>query len=124
MTVKGAHSYDDVATVDGYLHGSFKEAAIALGLVADDDEHDKMLQAASLACFPSQMRALFAEVLVWHEPLEPAKLWAKWAGEMAADFLYHDQQVPSSFCLACTMQLAMPAPFVICHLTRRNTLAC
>ena len=106
-TVRGARSYDDVATVDGYLHGSFKEAAIALGLVADDDEQDKMLQAASLACFPSQMRALFAEVLVWHEPLEPAKLWAKWADEMAADFLYRDQQVPSSFCLACTMQSAM-----------------
>lgn len=88
-TVRGARSYDDVATVDGYLHGSFKEAAIALGLVADDDE---MLQAASLACFPSQMRALFAEVLVWHEPLEPAKLGAKWADEMAADFLYRDQQ--------------------------------
>ena len=101
-TVKGARSYDDVATVDGYLHGSFKEAAIALGLVADDDEQDKMLQAASIACFPSQMHALFAEVLVWHEPLEPAKLWAKWVGEMAADFLYRDQQVLSSVCLQAT----------------------
>ncbi|KAL0054051.1 hypothetical protein WJX82_003046 [Trebouxia sp. C0006] len=91
-TVKGACSYDDVATVEGYLHGSFKEAAIALGLVADDDEQDNMLQPASLACFPSQMRALFAEVLVWHEPLEPAKLCAKRVDEMAADFLYRDQQ--------------------------------
>lgn len=105
-TVKGSRSYDDVATVDGYLHGSFQEAAIVLGLVADDDEQDKMLQAASLAWFSSQMRALFAEVLVWHEPLEPAKLWAKWVDEMAADYLYCDQHVHSSFCLACTMQLA------------------
>ena len=61
-----------------------------------------MLQAASIACFPSQMRALFAEVLVWHEPLEPAKLWAKWVDEMAADFLYRDQQVLSSVCLQAT----------------------
>ena len=63
------------------------------------------------------MRALFAEVLVWHEPLEPAKLWAKWAGEMVADFLYRDQQVPSSFCLACKMHLAHCNAGPICHMS-------
>ena len=104
-TVQGATGYEDLRTVDGHEYGSFKEAAIALGLATDDDEQDKMLEAASLACFPGQMRQLFAEMLVWHEPLEVGKLWDKWVEQMAEDFLRKERQVsqrkPTFACTSC-----------------------
>ena len=38
----GASSFADLKTVDGVLHDSFQAAAIALGLMEDDAELDKV----------------------------------------------------------------------------------
>jgi len=37
--VVGKHSFEDVRTVNGVLHPTYKEAAIALGLLRDDQEY-------------------------------------------------------------------------------------
>jgi hypothetical protein len=48
--VKGATSYEHLRTVDGIKHNTFKDACIAMGLFADDNE--------------------------WHQALEEVGLWA------------------------------------------------
>jgi hypothetical protein len=48
--VKGATSYEHLRTVDGIEHDTFKDACIAMGLLANDNE--------------------------WHQALEKAGLWA------------------------------------------------
>ncbi len=48
--IKGATSYKHLRTVDGIEHNTFKDACIAMGLLANDNE--------------------------WHQPLEEASLWA------------------------------------------------
>ncbi|KAH9571464.1 hypothetical protein CY35_02G095200 [Sphagnum magellanicum] len=48
--VKGATSYEHLRTVDGREHDTFKDACIAMGLLADDNE--------------------------WHQALEEASVWA------------------------------------------------
>jgi hypothetical protein len=48
--VKGATSYKHLQIVDGIEHDTFKDARIAMGLLANDNE--------------------------WHQALEEASLWA------------------------------------------------
>ncbi len=48
--VKGATSYEHLWTVDGREHDTFKDACIAIGLLANDNE--------------------------WHQALEEASVWA------------------------------------------------
>jgi hypothetical protein len=48
--VKGATSYEHLWIVDGTKHNTFKDACIAMGLLANDNE--------------------------WHQALEEAGLWA------------------------------------------------
>jgi hypothetical protein len=48
--VKGATSYEHLGIVDGTEHNIFKDACIAMGLLADDNE--------------------------WHQALEKTGLWA------------------------------------------------
>ena len=110
-TVKGACSYNDVATVDGDLHASFRQAVNALGLVVDDDEQDKIIEAAGLACFSSQMRALFAEVLV--SPSSRLSFgptgWMRW------------QPTCSTVIISCPPHSALPAQ---CSQQRNIYLSC
>jgi hypothetical protein len=46
--VKSATSYEHLRTVDGRKHGTFKDACIAMGLLADDNEWDQTLEEASV----------------------------------------------------------------------------
>jgi len=48
--IKSATSYEHLRIVDGIEHNTFKDACIAMGLLANDIE--------------------------WHQPLEEASLWA------------------------------------------------
>jgi len=48
--VKGATSYEHLQTMDGIEHDTFKDACIAMGLLADNNE--------------------------WHQALEEADVWA------------------------------------------------
>jgi hypothetical protein len=46
--VKGAAFYKHLRTVDGRMHNTFKDACIAMGLLADDNEWDQALEEANV----------------------------------------------------------------------------
>jgi hypothetical protein len=46
--VKGATSYEHLWTMDGREHDTFKDACIAMGLLADDNEWDQALEEAGV----------------------------------------------------------------------------
>jgi hypothetical protein len=46
--IKGATSYEHLRTVDGIEHDTFKDACIAMGLLADDNEWHQALEEANL----------------------------------------------------------------------------
>jgi len=48
ICVKGATSYKHLQTVDGRMHDTFKDACIAMGLLADDNEWDQALEEAGV----------------------------------------------------------------------------
>ena len=56
LHVKGATSSEDLKTVNNIVHPTFKEAAIAMGLVLNDDVWEKTLQDGVLLQMPKQLR--------------------------------------------------------------------
>ena len=64
LNVPGATSYESIRTVNGEVRGSFREAALALGLAIDDTEWDTCMAAAVLEKLPRQLCTLFGIVLI------------------------------------------------------------
>ena len=83
LHVPGATSDDDLRTPpDSAEPLSYKEAAVARGLVNDDREYDLAMQeAASLRSAP-RLRELFAYLLVHCEPVPALALWEAYRDEM------------------------------------------
>jgi len=69
--IKGATSYEDVQTIDGNLCDTFEEAVRQLGLLDEEDnEFDKCLKESATYQMPSQLRQLFASILLFCDPRE------------------------------------------------------
>ncbi len=73
--VKGARSFEDLKSVNGTPHPTFKATAYALGLFENDDECHQSLQEASTYSTGHQLRYLFGTILIYVEPAEPLSLW-------------------------------------------------
>lgn len=82
-----AISWEDLRTHEGVEYDSFAEAALAKGLIQNDDEQMRAMREASLISTPKEMRFLFATLLVFQPPVHTAQLWADYQVEMAEDFI-------------------------------------
>jgi hypothetical protein len=77
--VKGATSYEHLRTVDGREHDTFKNACIAMGLLANDNEWDQALEEADVWASGRQLRDMFASMLMFCDVTNPRHLWdAHW----------------------------------------------
>ena len=87
---KGVTSFEDLRTVQGHIHATFKDAARAMGLLEDDAEHRRCLQEASVMNMPSQLRQLFATLMVFQTPSDIRALFDEFKEAMCEDFIRHD----------------------------------
>ena len=87
----GVTSFEDLRTVNGHVHATFKDAARAMGLLEDDTEHRHCLQEASVMNMPSQMRQLFATLMVFQTPSDIRALFEEFKEAMCEDYIRHDQ---------------------------------
>ncbi len=85
---RGATSFESLKTIDGHEHGTFKEAARAIGLLEDDREHRACLQEAQLMNMPYQMRQLFATLIVFQTPSDIKSLFDEFKEAMAEDYIH------------------------------------
>ncbi len=69
--VKGATSYEHLRTVDGTKHDTFKDACIAMGLLADNNEWHQALEEVGLWASWRQLRDMFASMLMFCEVTNP-----------------------------------------------------
>jgi PIF1-like helicase len=69
------------------VHSTFKAAAIALGLLADDYNWDNALREASLWEIPSQMRLMFTFMCIYGPPTDPLRLFENHLPSLAENFL-------------------------------------
>lgn len=91
--VRGPQSYEEIRTVDGVLHLTFQEACNELGLLDNDKEWDEALQEASIWATPSQLRNLFATIIIFCEVADSLSLWEKHWQPMSEDISHHLQNV-------------------------------
>jgi hypothetical protein len=86
--VKGATSYEHLRTMDGTEHDTFKDACIAMGLLADDNEWHQALEETGVWALRRQLHDMFASMLMFCEVTNPRQLWdAHW------EFLSDDIEV-------------------------------
>ena len=64
IKVKGPTSYEDILTVNGTQHTSFREACYSLGLLDDDNEFIEAIKEVSLWGNGNCLRRLFAIMLL------------------------------------------------------------
>lgn len=88
LHVRGALSFEDLRTYEGIVYPTFKEAAAARQLLADDTEWDSTLKEAGATKMPPQIRQMFALICVFCEPKNAILLWRKHKDTMMEDFTY------------------------------------
>ncbi|GKA92197.1 DNA helicase, partial [Tanacetum coccineum] len=74
---KGCKSPTEVRTVNGKIFPTYRAACEALGLLGDDKEWDIALQESAFSATSSEIRTLFAQILIYCDVADPVKLWAK-----------------------------------------------
>jgi hypothetical protein len=84
----GCTSFEDIRTVDGYVHGTYREACAALGLLSDDRQFiDAINEVANLSSGNS-VRMLFANFLVCSSLADPFRVWQLTWESLADGILY------------------------------------
>ncbi|CAJ0761863.1 8612_t:CDS:2, partial [Entrophospora sp. SA101] len=88
----GATSFENLRIVNGVLYNTFKEACAILGLLQNGEEWDQCLAKAAQVQTGSQLRNLFATLLLFCDPVRPENLWEKYFYALSDDmrFQVHD----------------------------------
>ncbi|XP_027169229.1 uncharacterized protein LOC113768927 [Coffea eugenioides] len=89
--IPGPISFDDLLTVHATKMKSFREAALALGLLQSDTYIEETLEEAVTFQMPSSLRLLFATLLVYCSPIDPTMLWRKFELDFSRDYERHKQ---------------------------------
>jgi len=82
----GATSFEDLRTIEGTVHATFQGACLALGLLDDDNEKDKVMEEASTLCLGPKLRKVFTTLLVYCRPADPLAFWGKHKDALSDDF--------------------------------------
>jgi PIF1-like helicase len=88
-----ARSYAQARTVDGITFNTFQEAAVRLGLFANENEgHYALADAVASFCTPAQVRFLFTRICL--EGYLAVPLWEEFQMALAQDFILqtHSQE--------------------------------
>uniref|UniRef100_A0A803LHZ9 ATP-dependent DNA helicase n=1 Tax=Chenopodium quinoa TaxID=63459 RepID=A0A803LHZ9_CHEQI len=90
--VKGATCFEDIKTVGGIIHPTYKAACHALGLLIGDNEWHECLHEAVIWATSTQLRNLFATILLFCEVSDPKYLWEKHWEALSDDTTHRQRQ--------------------------------
>ncbi|XP_028753423.1 uncharacterized protein LOC114713014, partial [Neltuma alba] len=85
---RGPKSYEDIRTVDGIIHPTFKSACYALGLLNDDQEFIDAIKEASIWASRHYLRKFFVSMLLCNCLSQPLLVWQKSKQLIFEDMLY------------------------------------
>ncbi|XP_071718552.1 ATP-dependent DNA helicase RRM3-like [Rutidosis leptorrhynchoides] len=91
--VKGPRSFEELRTVDGTLHHTFKDACFAYGLLHDDREWTEAISEAKLWASGAQIRDLFVTMLLFCNITNPLTLWEQHWEDLADDILHKKRKI-------------------------------
>jgi len=75
--VKGPTSYVDIRTVNNVTYSTFREACLALGILANDSEYVEAIKEAKDWSSGIYLRKLFVTILLSNSVNRPEELWNK-----------------------------------------------
>lgn len=85
---KGCTSFEDVRTIFGQVHPTYRSACNALKIIDDDTEWLIAFNEASIWATPLQLRNLFCSLLLFCEVTDPKLLWDEAYEKMSDDYIY------------------------------------
>ncbi|CAJ0765654.1 20582_t:CDS:2, partial [Entrophospora sp. SA101] len=85
----GARSFEELKIVDGVTCATFKESAQWRGFLENDNEYQQCMTEAREFQMPSQLRYLFATLLVFGNVSDVHQLWTENLEAMAKDFAHN-----------------------------------
>ena len=100
--VCGATSFENLCMVKGILYHSFKEACIALDLLQNDKEWNQCLKKVGHIKTRTQLRNLFATILLFCEPVRPEILWQTHISTLSDDILFQTRHDTGNMTLELT----------------------
>jgi hypothetical protein len=87
LHVRGATGFADLCHVAGTTYPTFREAALAAGLLKREDEYLRAMdQALAMGATPSQLRLLFADIIGSND-VDVVPLWSLYKDSMARDYV-------------------------------------
>ena len=92
-TKKGCASFEDIRTVDGVIHPTYKSACQALGFLDDDTEWIDCINEASSWASGTQLRQLFTTILSHCKFTNPKVLWDSTREALCEDMQYKRRTV-------------------------------
>lgn len=87
LHVHGATSYETLRTFDDTIYDTFKAAAIARGLLANDEEWNRCLVDGGTFQMPRELREIFAYICCFCMPTNPLQLWTNHRSNLCLDYL-------------------------------------
>jgi len=90
LRTPGATSFEYLRTVNNNPNpcATFRAAAEERGLIMDDSESERCMAEASLYQMPSQLRILFAQIIIFNSPNDICGLWNKFKKYLTEDYLH------------------------------------
>ncbi|XP_074293518.1 uncharacterized protein LOC141620583 [Silene latifolia] len=95
LHVRGPKSFEDLRTVNGHTYTTFQEAALQRHLIEEDNTVDMCLTEACTVQMPCALRHLFAVLLIFCQPKDPADLWTKYYPHLSQDFQHKFPNEPN-----------------------------
>ncbi|KAJ1273706.1 hypothetical protein BS78_05G005300 [Paspalum vaginatum] len=92
-TVKGCTSYEEIRTVGGIVHPTFKAACRAMGFLDDDNEWIDCIHEAANWATGTQLRQLFATILVHCEVTDPKRIWDSTWEALSEDIQHRQRKI-------------------------------
>ncbi|XP_076959494.1 uncharacterized protein LOC143635584 [Bidens hawaiensis] len=94
--VKGPTSFEDIRTVNGKLHETFRDACFELGLLDDDSEYIEAIKEASHSGTGFYIRSLFVTMLTSHSLSRPDVVWNNTWELLSNGILYNQRRILKS----------------------------
>ena len=73
--IRGPKGFDDIKTVEGVVHQTYRDACYALDLLDDDKEYINGIEEANFWCSPKYVRKSFVIMLISESLSSPVVVW-------------------------------------------------